>query len=441
MSVLTGINLLIKDTIDYQTNFCGAYWSDGKLQPSVPYPTLPALSEFDETCREHDSENALATNNTQLRDSDLKFYNANINKGLKRTVAANLVYYFNPIMTRKGKNLRGGQQQGVPKATAKTATQNDKKMMAPVSIATKRTGAAPKINNKSNGVVEISHRSFLCPITSSANYSAQLFYVNPGLPGTFPWLSKLARRYEEYRFKKLKFEYRSVCATSTIGVVMMSFDYDAADAVPTNKAAQAQTVPNSEINSWSSNDLNISCDGGFKYIRPGSLQPNLDIKTYDFGAMCLSSLYGTNVVTGELYVEYTVELRKPTDGPATSGKISFSTVAFNSPFPVGFTTTGFNPFVPSAANTTELVVTVPGEYLITVNTVGTGLTAACPLPTLVTTTGAISSLALTFSATQGIHIFSIRAELGDVLQFATAGTGTTITALRIRSATANYDAM
>ncbi|APG76531.1 hypothetical protein 3 [Hubei tombus-like virus 8] len=342
-------------------------------------------------------------------------------------------------MTRKGKNLRVGFQQGAPKsATARTSNQNDKKMMAPVSIATKRTGAAPRINNKPNGSVEISHRSFLCPITNNINYTAQLFNVNPGLPGTFPWLSKLARRYEEYRFKKLKFEYRSVCATSTSGVIMMSFDYDAADGLPTNKASQAQTVPNSEVNAWSSNDLVINCDAGYKYVRAGVLQANLDIKTYDFGAMCLSSLYGNGVVSGELYVEYTVELRKPTDGPATSGKIAYATTVFATPFPGGGVVTGFNPYT-STAN--ELVFTTPGEYMIAVNTVGTGITAACPLPTMVTTTGAIQSLAVTFSATQGIHLFGVRAELGDVLQFATAGTGTTITALRIRSSTANYDAL
>jgi len=441
LSVLTGINLLIKDTIDYQTNFCGAYWSDGKIQPSVPYPTLPPLNEFDETCRIHDSENALATNNTQLRDSDLKFYNSNINKGLKRAIAANLVYYLNPIMTRKGKNLRAGQQQGVPKATAKTSNQNDKKMMAPVSIATKRIGAAPKINNKPNGAVEITHRSFLCPITSNANYTTKLFYVNPGLPGTFPWLSKLARRYEEYKFKKLKFEYRSVCATSTSGVVMMSFDYDAADAAPTNKAAQAQTVPNTEVNSWSSNDLVINCDGGYKYIRPGTLQPNLDVKTYDFGTMCLSSLYGPNIVTGELYVEYTVELRKPTDGPATSGRLTFAATAFNAPFPATVTVAGFNPFVGNPANAAELLVTVPGEYLVVITTSGTGISAAPPAPNLVTLTGAITTHVTMASSTTGLLVFSIRVELDDILQFASAGAGTTITNLRIRSATANYDSV
>lgn len=344
-------------------------------------------------------------------------------------------------MTRRGKNLRIGAQQGVPKmATAKTSNQNDKKMMAPVSIATRRTGAAPRINNKSNGSVEITHRSYLCPITNSVDYTAQLFNVNPGLPGTFPWLSKLARRYEEYKFKKLKFEYRSVCATSTSGVVMMSFDYDAADGLPTNKASQAQTVPNSEVNAWSSNDLVVNCDAGYKYIRSGTLQANLDIKTYDFGAMCLSSVYGNGVVSGELYVEYTVELRKPTDGPTTSGKISCATTSFAVPFPAGSVVTGFNPYNLNSV-ATELVFTTPGEYLISINTVGTGITAACPLPTLVTISGDIQALATTFSSTQGILTFGVRAALNDILSFSNAGAGTTITALRIRSATANYDAL
>lgn len=338
-------------------------------------------------------------------------------------------------MTRKSGNLRGTAPPKPMRGTKQTG--NDARQMAPVAIATKRTGLAPRMVNRPSGVIEIAHRSFLCPITSANAFTASGFYVNPGLPGTFPWLAKLARRYEEYRFKKLRFEYRSVCATSTSGVVMMSFDYDAADALPTSKPQQAQTVPNSEINSWASNDLMIACDAGWKYIRAGTLSANLDVKTYDLGQMCLSTVYGTGVVTGELYVEYAVELRKPTDGATTSGSLTSQTAVLTAPFGGVNAFVGFFPFTYTDNNT--LTVAVPGEYFCVFTTTGTGLTAAAATPTIVTTgSGVVTSLTSSASATIGNRVFRVRCELGDVLTFANAGTGTTVTLTVLRVGTADY---
>lgn len=341
-------------------------------------------------------------------------------------------------MTRKQNSLRGSVPPKPMSGTKQTG--NDARQMAPVSIATKRTGKAPRMVNRPSGVIEVAHRSFLCPITSTNAFTASGFYVNPGLPGTFPWLSKLARRYEEYRFKKLRFEYRSVCATSTSGVVMMSFDYDAADALPSAKPQQAQTVPNSEINSWASNDLTIACEPNWKYIRAGLLGTNLDVKTYDLGQMCLSTVYGTGVVTGELYVEYVVELRKPTDGPTTSGQFTSTTAVFTAPFGGVNTTAGFFPFTFTDNNT--LTVAVPGEYLCVLSATGTGLTISPTTPTIATTgSGVVATLQFGTSAITGFRVFKVRCELGDVLTFANAGTGTTITGTVLRVGTADYNTL
>jgi hypothetical protein len=172
---------------------------------------------------------------------------------------------------------------------------------------------------KPDGTVEISHRTFLQPVDNELDFSTVGFPCNPGMSGSFPWLSKIARRYEEYRFKRLRYEFRSVASSATPGVVMMSFDYDAADAAPATKSEQAQTIPNSECNVWMNNDLSVPTSSQFRYVRAGTLAANLDVKTYDMGNLWLSTSYGNNVVGGELYVEYTVELRKPTAGIDVGG--------------------------------------------------------------------------------------------------------------------------
>lgn len=365
--------------------------------------------------------------------ADLKFYQQNVGKGVKRSVAAYAVRYLNPIMTRKKSNLRGSVRTGSSK-------QNDSKLAAPVAIATRRTGAAPKMATKSPGVIEVSHRSFLAPIASNAAYTPQRFSANPGLPGTFPWLARLARRYEMYRFKRLRFEYRSVCATDVRGVVMMSFDYDAADELPSSKAQQAQTIPNSEINSWASNDLTIPTDGQWRYVRSGALASNLDVKTYDFGQMVLSSIYGDNTITGELYVDYTVEFCKPTDGPNTGGTIDCTPTLFTAPL-VAPIITGPVPFEVLDGN--NLRVIVPGEYVFTMTTIGTGLSGAAASVILAANgSGAISSMTGTpLSTTSSIRIYRLRADLGDQLTFTNAGSGTTITRFTIRIGVADYNSL
>lgn len=423
-------------------NFCGPYWSDGKFQSSVE-PTVEAIDELDNTCREHDRTYFRKGN---LKEADYKFFRQNFGNGLLSTAMAipvgvqgflraddklsKISQQLTHTMTKK--NLRGSNPA--------TRAGNDTKRMAPVAIATKRVGSAPRITNKPSGTIEVSHRSFLAPIDCTGNFTVQQFYANPGLPGTFPWLAKLARRYEEYRFKRLRFEYRSVCATDVNGVIMMSFDYDAADGPPSSKASQAQSIPNSEINCWSGNDLPVPCDAPWKYVRAGDLAPNLDIKTYDLGVMNLSSVYGNGIITGELYVEYTVELRKPTDGPTTSGQLAFTTTSFANPFQ---SPSGMGGILPvKTINNTDLLFTQPGEFMFELDTTGTGLTASPPAPTMASASGGVATNMIGFaSATQGVRLTRVRAYIGDVLTYPTAGAGTTLFAVRLRIASADYDSI
>lgn len=423
-------------------NFCGPYWSDGKFQSSVE-PTVEAIDELDNTCREHDRTYFRKGN---LKEADYKFFKQNYGNGLLATAMAipvgiqgflraddKLSKISNQqIHTMTKKNLRGSNPA--------TRAGNDTKRMAPVAIATKRVGTAPRITNKPSGTIEVSHRSFLSPIDCTTAFTVQQFYANPGLPGSFPWLAKLARRYEEYRFKRLRFEYRSVCATDVNGVIMMSFDYDAADGPPSSKASQAQSIPNSEINCWSGNDLSIPCDSPWKYVRAGDLGPNLDIKTYDLGVMNLSSVYGNGIVTGELYVEYTVELRKPTDGPTTSGQLAFTTTAFGAPFQTANGQTGILPV--KVLNSNDLLFTQPGEFLFELDTNGTGLTTTAQQPIMFSASGGVvANMMSTTSATQGVRLTKVRAYIGDTMSYPTAGAGTTVTSTRLRIASADYDSI
>lgn len=440
-------------------NYCGPYWSDGKWQTSV-VGTKPAVDEFDESCRRHDA--AYATG-ADLKKADFDFYRENFGRGVLRTMAAAAVgiqgvlrpnvidnrvkqpkMNKNTKQSQKKKNLRGASSAPaqVVSARKKLSQMDDAVYAAPTAVATRKVGAKPRITYNSSGVV-IRHRSFLGAITNNADYTVTTYPLNPGLSSTFPWLHRLARRYEEYRFRSLRFEYRSVAPTSVAGVVMMSFDYDAADSAPAAKSVQAQTIPNSECNAWMNNDLVVPVEGPFRYVRAGALSSNLDVKTYDMGQMFISSVYGNNVTSGELYIEYEVELRRPTDGPETGGKLVFSTNSANVPFQTLLSQSGSAlPLVRESSTTLRFVQS--GEFLIIAEGTGSQLGTVSSPSLLSGATGSAVSVIANYavgaagSVTAVGSVWRVRAQAGDILTWTAYATATTIGNFTVRIGTAPY---
>jgi hypothetical protein len=201
---------------------------------------------------------------------------------------------------------------------------------------------------------------------------------------------------------------------------MMSFDYDPADAAPTTKSEQAQTVPNSETNVWMNNDLIIPVDSEWKYVRAGSLGANLDIKTYDMGNLWLSSSYGNNVTGGELYVEYSVEFRRPTDGPEVCGSFTSTSPGLSQPLGSSPSTNIRGAAFPfERKNSTTFTVVAGGEYSIVYRGSGTSVTFSAYNPTIVS--GGTTSFSTVVTSTSATNTFlcviRVRVDTGDEIVF------------------------
>lgn len=342
-------------------------------------------------------------------------------------------------MSKNSKNTNRSLLRGMPTPPLPIVGKaRDQVTPAPVAYATKRVGRKPKVM-MSNGNTTVSHRSFLMPISNSSVFAVVGVSCNPGLASSFPWVSKLARRYEEYRITKLRYEFRSVTASSKPGVVMMSFDYDAADEAPSTKAEQSQTIPNSETNVWMNNDLVVRTDNSWRFIRAGGLAANLDVKTYDAGTMWLSTAYGDGVVGGELYVEYTVEFRRPTDGPETCGILAAVPSSFITPFNSGIRYNGVAfPF--TVLTNSTLKVVAGGEFLAYFCTFGTALNADITVPTIASssTTSTITSLNANYSTTKATMLMRIQCEAGDVITFSFISGGSGLIDCKFWVAAADY---
>lgn len=103
------------------------------------------------------------------------------------------------------------------------------------------------VSNYKNGAVCITHREYIQDISAAIDFTTFDFDINPGLVNTFPWLSQVANSYEEYEWKGLIFEFKSMSSdavlstanSAALGTVVMATQYNALSAAFTNKKEMA----------------------------------------------------------------------------------------------------------------------------------------------------------------------------------------------------------
>ena len=186
----------------------------------------------------------------------------------------------------------------------------------------------PEFNPGPNEVT-ISHKEYVCDIfgpETAGTFQNQTFGLNPGLASTFPWLSQLAANYDEYAFIQMIFTFRStvtdfVAANGQVGSVIMATQYNANDS-PFASKQDAMEYDGAVSGKCSEKILHgVECDPAKlsgspgKYTRAGPAPPGEDLKTYDAGTLNVSVSNTpdqfSNQALGELWVSYTVHLRKP----------------------------------------------------------------------------------------------------------------------------------
>jgi len=191
---------------------------------------------------------------------------------------------------------------------------------------TKIQGAPrPSFRNNGDGV-EICHSEFLADVSGSTGFNVSAYPINPGVPGTFPWLSQIAANFEEYIFEGLVFQYRPssgtiAAASPALGVVCYATNYDVLDAVFTSKQAIDAYEYSTSCLPMNTMDHPVECR--FKdetvhahYVRYSPVPANADARLYDLGLFQVATKGMQTVYTcGELWVTYHVRLLKPKISP------------------------------------------------------------------------------------------------------------------------------
>jgi len=191
--------------------------------------------------------------------------------------------------------------------------------MAPASIAFQQRQRGPKSQTRSDGKsIVIKRRELIGTVNGGTSFTATKYAVNPGIASTFPLLSVQAPQWEQYRFRKLAFEYITRTATTTLGSVILAADYDASDVTPVTEAQLTGYEGAVEDAPWKNITCFIDCSavspGPRKFIRNGAVPA--DIKNYDACNFFLGvTEMASTLPVGKLWVDYEVELSIPQNSP------------------------------------------------------------------------------------------------------------------------------
>lgn len=179
----------------------------------------------------------------------------------------------------------------------------------------------------------IVHRELVATVNGSVAFAATSYSINPGFALTFPWLSTQASGWEQYRFNKLNFEFVTRTATTTLGSVILSPDYDPLDPPPLTEAQATNSQDSVEDAPWKNivavlNPTSLCPKGSRKLVR--STRVAGDPRSFDSGTFFLCTLeeIGTSAL-GKLWVSYDIDLYVPQTAPtvAVGSATTFGNVA------------------------------------------------------------------------------------------------------------------
>jgi len=194
-------------------------------------------------------------------------------------------------------------------------------------------GVAPEVPQfvgagDETGSILVSRKEYLCDVYGpTSSFNVQSYSINPGLESTFPWLSQIAQNYDEYDIKQLIFTFRSTTtdigttSNGQCGTVIMCTNYNAAAGPFQDKIVMMEYDGAMSCKTTESMLHGVECDpaklsgSDGKYVRSSPVVTGQDLKTYDHGlfqlAVANSPSGFENQTIGELWISYTVALRKP----------------------------------------------------------------------------------------------------------------------------------
>jgi hypothetical protein len=202
--------------------------------------------------------------------------------------------------------------------------------------------------------------------------------LNPGLSGSFPWLSAIANRFETYTMNSFEVMYIPAVGTDTAGALTMAPDYDAADDNHLSTKRILLSFEDSvrgplwETFSMISRKVNLQKRKTY-FVRHAGLGISMDIKMYDFGSLSVflsnpSALHEEPI--GEIWFKYDITFQTPQIEPHSDDLLidnkDHATTTEDEPFGLSansVTETG-NKLMAKLYDGSNLEIYKPGHYFL-----------------------------------------------------------------------------
>lgn len=254
-----------------------------------------------------------------------------------------------------------------------------------VSSSLRGSSSIPMMHNVGQSIT-IRHKEYVCQVKSSVGFKVQRFFLlQPGDTNTFPWLSGVAVRFQQYRIKGMVFHYvptsgYAVSGTNpALGAVMMQTSYRANDSDPGSKVELLNEYWASESVPADSFCHPIECapqENPFQvhYVRSKPVPTGDSPMLYDIGKTYVATMGmpADDNIVGDLWVTYEIELMKPQlessvlSTIASSFATGLGTIAPTTPLgSLDSIAVGTLPFA-MAGKTIEMPIGLLGNYIFTV---------------------------------------------------------------------------
>lgn len=196
----------------------------------------------------------------------------------------------------------------------------------------------PSMHNNSAGEVRISHHEWVGKMPLDEFYGIKTFDINVADPITFPWLSTIARNFQQYRIEGMIIFFKTLSSDSVMaptqgmGAVFGAVRYDTNSDTPGSQREIMSSVFSGSGKPSTSLAFPVECSRSqtqapvLKVQQPGSAVG--DRQFYSMGYFDIGS-EGCNPCPegGEIIITYDVTLMKPRDTPASIGLMYFMDTA------------------------------------------------------------------------------------------------------------------
>jgi hypothetical protein len=249
----------------------------------------------------------------------------------------------------------------------------------PLASSKRTVARQPKVNGERT--FRCSHSEYLADLTATAPlFNALSYSINPGLSSSFPWLSSLAKSFDQYRIVSLSARFESSSNATQDGRVFLAFDYDPSDPPPATKGELMSYLGASSNSVW--DDCRIVFSGPRKgktfYVRSGGVVG--DIRLWDAGNLIVSTSGVPNgLLCGEIYLDYEIDLINPQGAVACAAE-EYQAALMTQGAPVPLETplisaNSSSPLFCVIDDGVHFTINTPGNYLVSCYT---SMTAGTP---------------------------------------------------------------